>query len=100
VSGNAQRRKRDHILFHGTLMHGFDLNAIGVYLKEPPRQPGYRERRPHRDFVSNLAVPAPDLKRAITAAWGDPPRAPGWPRTETARLVAEKYARDEWNRVL
>ncbi len=100
VSGNAQRRKRDHILFHGTLLHGFDLAAIATYLKEPPRQPEYRECRPHADFVGNLAAGAAGLKRAIAAAWGDPAAADGWPREGTERLVADKYARDAWNRSL
>src|SRR5579872_1125994 len=38
-SGNAQQRKRNHLLHHGTILHAFDLPLIGRYLRPPPRQP-------------------------------------------------------------
>src|SRR5207253_2474565 len=30
--GSAQQRKRDHLLFHGTILYDFDLAAIGRFL--------------------------------------------------------------------
>ena len=53
-SGNSLRIKRTHLLYHGTLLYDFPLEAIGRYLIEPPRQPEYRHRRPHASFVTNL----------------------------------------------
>src|SRR5262249_21065633 len=41
-SGNAQQRKRMHLLHHGTLLYGFDLSLVGRYLRLPARQPDYR----------------------------------------------------------
>src|SRR5207253_6330088 len=41
-SGNAQQRKRRHLLHHGTLLYGYDLEGIRRYLKIPARQPNYR----------------------------------------------------------
>src|SRR5262249_19628800 len=32
-SGNAQQRKRTHLLHHGTLLYDFDLELIGRYLR-------------------------------------------------------------------
>ena len=31
-SGNAQQRKRSHLLHHGSLLYDFDLKLIGRYL--------------------------------------------------------------------
>ena len=44
-SGNAQQRKRRHLLHHGTLLYAFDLGRVGRHLRPPPRQPEYRAGR-------------------------------------------------------
>ncbi len=98
-SGNSIRVKRNHLLYHGTLLYDFPLELIDQCLAMPPRQPAYREGRGHRAFVTNLRLPAGMLRGALVAAWNaDEPR-PDWPRAETARLVAQRYARAEWNGV-
>jgi lipoate-protein ligase A len=58
VSGNAQRRGRRALLHHGTLLYDFDATLAGRYLREPVRQPAYRERRPHAEFLGNLPLVA------------------------------------------
>ena len=55
-SGNAQRRLKNAILFHGTILYDFNLDLITKYLKEPPIQPDYRKNRSHRDFIQNLNI--------------------------------------------
>ena len=50
VSGNAQRRGRRALIHHGTLLHGFDPRLATRYLKEPARQPAYRNARHHAEF--------------------------------------------------
>ena len=57
-SGNAQQRKRDHLLHHGTLLYSFDLDLLPRYLKAPPRQPEYRAQRAHEDFLGNVPLTA------------------------------------------
>src|SRR5688572_10493864 len=58
-SGNAQRRKRTHLLFHGTfLLESFDLTLLSRYLKHPSREPEYRGTRSHADFVAKLSLTA------------------------------------------
>ena len=42
-SGNAQQRKRTHLLHHGTILYAFDVSRIGDYVKHPPRMPEYRD---------------------------------------------------------
>ncbi len=97
-SGNAQQRKRHHLLHHGTLLYHFDLGCVGRYLRLPERQPDYRGRRTHDEFLGNLPATADDLRRRLRAAWEATEEMTSWPRDEVARLVAEKYAREEWIR--
>lgn len=97
-SGNSVRCKRDHLLYHGTLLHDFPLELIDQCLAMPPRQPDYRNGRAHQSFVINLPLPATAIRRALVTAWDAKEKCPEWPRESTARLVAEKYSREEWNR--
>jgi lipoate-protein ligase A len=70
ISGNAQRRKRNALLFHGTLLYGMQAEVIARYLRQPKRQPEYRENRPHEAFLRTLDTPVETLKRAVADAWG------------------------------
>ena len=69
-SGNAQRRRRNFILFHGTFLLDFDLALVSKLLPMPSRQPDYRAGRAHEKFLTNLAVPAAAVKSALRQAWG------------------------------
>ncbi|NTV28541.1 MAG: lipoate--protein ligase family protein [Candidatus Omnitrophica bacterium] len=64
-SGNAQRRGRDFILHHGTILYGFDLGLVPRYLKQPVLMPEYRRGRIHADFVTNIPVLPEEAKRSI-----------------------------------
>jgi lipoate-protein ligase A len=96
-SGNAQQRKRHFLLHHGTLLHGFDLDAVGRYLKLPPRRPEYRGDRPHRDFLMNLPAESDQLISALRRAW-DADAPGGYSPELVQKLVAEKYSQSEWVR--
>ncbi len=65
-SGNAQRRLKKSILFHGTLLYNFDLDKISLYLKNPPVQPEYRKLRSHKKFIRNIPTTQHDLINAFT----------------------------------
>ena len=54
ISGNAQARRWKALLVHGTLLVDFDHGLAEAVLKHPPREPVYRRRRPHRDFLVTL----------------------------------------------
>ncbi len=70
ISGNAQRRKKDWILFHGTLLHGMPAEQIARYLRMPPRQPDYRADRAHQDFLTTLPLGPDKLVEILEAAFG------------------------------
>jgi lipoate-protein ligase A len=100
VSGNSVRCKRNHLLYHGTLLYDFPLEMIARCLAMPPRQPDYREARPHEAFVANLPLHATALRSALQRAWGACEPCPDWPQPAAQQLVAEKYSRPEWNEQL
>jgi lipoate-protein ligase A len=96
VCGNSQRRKRAALLHHGALLYGFDLPRIAALLKDPPRQPEYRAQRPHAEFVTNLPLPAAEIKRRLAACWdaGESSRQRLLPGL--AQLIQEKYNNKDW----
>ncbi len=101
-SGNAQRRKRNHLIFHGAILLNLDLDLLEEVLPMPTLQPGYRAHRSHRDFLTQLSIPADAVKQALRAAWCADERLdldsswPGW-RKSVESLVAEKYSKASWN---
>ncbi len=97
-SGNAQQRKRNHLLHHGTSLYEFDLPRLGRYLRMPGRQPEYRRQREHEAFVRNLPASGNELKRRLAEAWGADEESSEWPREVMRQLAVEKYTRVEWIR--
>jgi lipoate-protein ligase A len=96
-SGNSLRLKRDHLLYHGTLLYDFPLELVGRCLKMPPRHPDYRAGRSHHEFLANLPLARTSICRALVAAWDAQQPYADWPRERSARLVTERYRRREWN---
>jgi lipoate-protein ligase A len=96
-SGNSQRRKRHSLLFHGSFLLNLDLALLEQVLPMPSQQPHYRRRRPHKDFLTNLNLPADDIKEAIKRAWNSTEALEDIPEKRVKQLVQEKYATDAWN---
>ncbi|MDP7205021.1 MAG: lipoate--protein ligase family protein [Pirellulaceae bacterium] len=96
-SGNSLRCKRNHILYHGTLLYDFPLEQISALLQMPPRQPDYRQERDHCDFVTNLEIGAGPLRQLLVAQWQATGDGADWPRERTGHLVATRYGKEEWN---
>jgi lipoate-protein ligase A len=94
-SGNAQRRKRHALLFHGTFLLRFDLALMDQFLKMPSRQPDYRKGRPHDGFLINLDVAAAAVKDALREVWGAREPMPEAP--DCRQLTVGKYDRSDWN---
>ena len=97
-SGNAQRRKRTHLLFHGTfLLESFALTLLSRYLKYPSREPGYRAARAHADFITRIPLSAEKIKTAMREEWGASKTLKAIPSEPLQTLVATRYSRGEWN---
>jgi lipoate-protein ligase A len=96
VSGNSLRARRGHFLYHGTLLYDFPLDLVDRCLAMPPREPGYRRRRPHPDFLANLPLAAAAIVRLLRDAWGATESCDNWPQAATARLVAQRYGQPQW----
>ena len=96
-SGNAQKRKANWFLFHGTILLDFDLNLVQTLLLPPPKQPDYRAQRSHLEFIRNLGVSRQSVIESLCQAWGANQKTEVWPRERVETLKDEKYGRDEWN---
>lgn len=95
--GNAQRRRKDFLLFHGSFLLHADIGLIEKALPPPSRQPEYRVNRSHTDFLVNLKVPAPVLKAALAKAWVADEPLLDLPLDQIVLLAREKYQQDSWN---
>ncbi|MCI0744115.1 MAG: lipoate--protein ligase family protein [Verrucomicrobia subdivision 3 bacterium] len=97
-SGNSQRRKRTHLLFHGTfLLVNFDLKLIPRYLRAPSREPDYRKKRSHLEFLAGIAIAPEQIKTALRQEWDAGERASKMPDDRLKDLVGARYSRSEWN---
>ena len=96
-SGNAQRRKMNYFLFHGTFLYQFDISKIEIYLDHPSIQPVYRQNRTHQKFLTNLPVDAAAIKVAMRRAWDAHKVLTKLPSRGVQQMIDEKYSRREWN---
>ena len=94
-SGNAQRRRKNFLLFHGSLLLNFQLPLISELLQMPSLQPDYRASRAHERFVTNLNLPGATVKRALIKEWG-PAASSDW-RPPIPGALLQKYSSAEWN---
>ena len=95
-SGNAQRRRRRFLLFHGTFLLDFPIPLMEEILPYPPRTPRYRRRRRHGAFLTNLRQPAARIKALLSGCWN---AGGGFevPDGAIASLVEGKYSARSWN---
>jgi lipoate-protein ligase A len=96
-AGNSQRRRKNFLLFHGTLLLNCDLHLITELLQMPSLQPDYRASRSHAEFVTNLNLPAETVKAALAKEWNADETLNQIPEEAVAKLVREKYSTREWN---
>ncbi len=96
-SGNAQRRRSRSLLFHGTLLHAFDLDLIARCLCHPSAEPDYRQGRQHDRFVTNLPADCSALRRALEGMWTFREGATAELNDEVRRLAEHRYRMREWN---
>jgi lipoate-protein ligase A len=95
-SGNALRCKRQHLIYHGTLLYDYPLANIARYLGQPARMPEYRAGRAHESFVTNLPLTREKIATALRTAFEAEIELPVLPTELTQKLVQEKYSLASW----
>jgi lipoate-protein ligase A len=95
--GNAQRRKKTFLLFHGSFLLNADMDLIEKALPMPSHQPDYRASRSHADFLMNLKIPVQMLKGSLVKAWEAAEPLPTPPLEQITKLANAKYRHDSWN---
>ena len=95
-SGNAQYRKRVFVLLHGTFLLNFDLGLVARCLRLPPKQPVYRQNRPHLCFMRNLHLDAMKLRQALRKLWRATDEFSEIPGLRINDLERVRYLRPEW----
>ncbi len=69
-SGNAQRRLKHTVLFHGTFLYNTNLiPSISKYLAMPTKEPDYRNNRSHHEFIQPLTLSKELIKAALISQW-------------------------------
>jgi lipoate-protein ligase A len=97
-NGNAQRRKKHFLIFHGAFLLNLDIEKVERTLLMPPTQPEYRFNRSHSDFLMNLKVPPAMLKNTLRERWDADIVQSELPRERISGLASEKYSREDWNK--
>ena len=95
-SGNAMRRGKKFFLFHGTFLYQFDLSKISLYLGKPDREPEYRAKRNHQDFLTNAPVSEKLIITSLSTTWNAQKPLEIIPEIEKIKL--EFYSREAWNK--
>lgn len=95
-SGNSLRCRRNSLLYHGTLLYDFSLSLVTDCLGTPPRQPEYRQQRPHSEFVTNLAVAREQLVSVLQNAWPTTGTEEPLDAGDIRRLAEGKYSDPAW----
>lgn len=96
-SGNAQKRSREGVLFHGTILYGFDLDKIDRYLHHPSKQPEYRASRPHAAFLQNIRIQPEDFFKQLNLYWGSTQDSVALPSDLLSQYGPTTYENENWN---
>jgi lipoate---protein ligase len=95
-SGNAQRRRRSALLFHGTFLWNFDIAKVEKFLQMPERQPEYRQNRPHGRFIANVPLSPAQIREALCKKWKTDNLMSSMP-VDGMHELTKKYHDPSWN---
>ncbi len=96
-SGNAQRRKRRALLFHGTFLIQADVKLMKQLLPLPAKQPSYRNKRSHAAFLAPLPLTAQTIKAALRSVWDAKGKLTALPQSQIRETAKSRYASSNWN---
>ena len=97
-SGNSLRIARTHLLYHGTILFGSDLQLLARCLCHAPRQPDYRRSRDHHEFVTNVSIDPTELQKDLLEQFGVNDESISRLPLETIRsLRQQRYDNPDWH---
>ncbi len=96
-SGNSQHRKLRYTLFHGTVLLNLNLSLIEATLRMPSKQPGYRDHRPHAEFLKNLLIDSDRVRHTLKKEWSAVEKLRSLPSGQIQRAVVNRYSQHRWN---
>jgi lipoate-protein ligase A len=97
-SGNSLRVSRNHLLYHGTVLYGADLDSIARCLTKAPRQPQYRAGRDHRNFITNIPTDPVRLAADIASVFeAQVDHGCPLPRDRMLQLRRDRYDCPAWH---
>ena len=96
ISGNSLRCKRNFLIYHGTLLYGLSIDLIQNCLNPPIREPEYRAKRSHADFLQLLNLDREELRKSLITAFQATKVSTEWPHQMMHELVDKKYSKQEW----
>lgn len=96
-SGNAQRRKSRALIFHGSFLYNVDLSLIDEVLLHPSKEPEYRARRSHQEFLTNLQLSSEEIRERLAKAWQVNEKKEAPARASLQELLLSKYENRSWN---
>lgn len=97
IIGNAQRRKRHAVLFHGCILVSLDLSLISKYLSHPSDEPDYRQSRSHDEFLTHLPFSELEIKAALSKHWNAKDCDPPLLNESVSQKIEGYYAQKSWN---
>jgi len=77
-------------------MRDLDIPLMERTLPLPPRQPDYRESRPHTEFVRNTGAEMPALREALQECWRPEGRFSDLTLEAVEELARVKYEDPAW----
>jgi lipoate-protein ligase A len=63
ILGSSLYKKKNLVLYQGSLLFNPDMELIDRYLKHPDKEPDYRKGRPHRSFLTSLMKEGYDIDK-------------------------------------
>ncbi|MCW5556591.1 MAG: lipoate--protein ligase family protein [Verrucomicrobiae bacterium] len=96
-SGNAQRRKRHALLFHGTILLSLDLGRMSEFLRPPSWEPEYRTGRNHAEFLVNTRLSPDTIQKAFSAEWSLRGLLTDLPIQAHRQHLESRYGRPDWH---
>lgn len=78
IAGSAIHQNRERLFYHAVLNIGEPGETFKKYLLHPQREPEYRQRRPHDEFVTSLResgypFPIGEIARVLDREMAPPP---------------------------